>query len=82
MCDGFLEERAFLAVADNTPFVYPGVGLFVSFLKVFLVDPHVTTLADHRKMRGGYPGQFAPDFASVLFLMILREGKLDGGLQT
>lgn len=80
--DGFLEKRAFLAVADDTPFVHPGRGLFVSFLRGFLVGPHVTTLADHRKIRSGSPGHFAPDFDSVQFLTILRGGKLDGELQS
>jgi hypothetical protein len=27
--------------------VYPGGSLFVSFLRGFLIGPHVTTLADH-----------------------------------
>jgi hypothetical protein len=45
--DRFLEKRAFLAIADNTPVVHSGVSLFVSFLRGFLVGPHVTTLADH-----------------------------------
>lgn len=70
--DGFLEKRAFLAVADNTPIVHSGVRLFVSFLRGFLVGPHVTTLADHREIRGGSPSLFTPDFVSVRLLMILR----------
>ena len=80
--DGFLEKRAFLAIADNTPAVHSGVSLFVSFLRGFLVGPHVTTLADHRKIRSGSQGLFAPVFVSVRFLTILREGKLDGGMQS
>ena len=72
----------FFAVADNTPFMHPGGIVFVSFLRVFLVGPHVQPLADHRKMRRSSPGHFAPDFASVRFLTILREGKLDGGVQS
>ena len=63
--DGFLEKRAFFAVADNAPFVYSGGSLFVSFLRGFLVGPHVTTLADHQKIQSGSPGHFAPDFTSV-----------------
>src|SRR5688572_2938564 len=70
--DGFLEKRAFLAVADNTPIVHSGMRLFVSFLRGFLVGPHVTTLADHREIRGGSPSLFTPDFVSVRLLMILR----------
>ena len=70
--DGFLEKRAFLAVADNTPVVNSGMSLFVSFLRGFLVGPHFTTLADHRKIPSGSPGLFAPDFVSVRFLTILR----------
>ena len=45
--DGFFEKCAFLAVADNTPLMHPGGSLFVSFLRGFLVGPHVITLADH-----------------------------------
>ena len=67
MGDGFLEKRAFLAVADHTPVVHSG-SLFVSFLRGFLVGPHDTTLADHRKLRSGSPGHFAPNFMTVRFL--------------
>jgi hypothetical protein len=70
--DGFLEKRTFLAVADNTPFMRSGGSLFVSFLRGILIGPHVTTLADHRKMQSGFSGHFEPDVASVWFLTILR----------
>lgn len=53
MGDGFLEKGAFLAVTDNTPVVASGVSLFVSFLRGFLIGPHVTTLADHPSIRSG-----------------------------
>ena len=45
--DGFLEKRAFLAITDHPLLVYTGGSLFVSFLRGFLIGPHVTTLADH-----------------------------------
>jgi hypothetical protein len=70
--DGFLEKRAFLAIADNAPAVHSGVSLFVSFLRGFLIGPHVTTLADHQKIRSGSPGLFTPDFDSVRLLAMLR----------
>jgi hypothetical protein len=70
--DGFLEKRTFLAIADNTPIMHSGMRLFVSFLRGFLVGPHVTTLADHRNIRGGSPSLFTPDFVSVRFLTTLR----------
>jgi hypothetical protein len=56
--DGFLEKGAFLAVADNSPFMHAGGSLFVSFLGGVLVGPHVTTLADHGTMQSGSPGHF------------------------
>ena len=65
--DGFLEKRAFLAIADNPLLVYAGGSLFVSFLRGFLIGPHVITLADHRDIRGGSASHFAPEFASGLF---------------
>ena len=71
MGDGFLEKRAFLAVADHTPVVHSG-SLFVSFLRGFLVGPHDTTLADHWKVLSGFPGHFAPGFITVRSLRILR----------
>jgi hypothetical protein len=63
--DSFLEQRAFLAVADNTPFVHSGRSLLISFLKGFLIGPHGTTLSDHKQIQSGSPGHFAPDFTSV-----------------
>jgi len=58
MGDGFLEQRAFLAVADNTPFERPGGRLFVNLFGGFLVRPHVITLPDHTKMQSGFLGHF------------------------
>src|SRR6266550_2100760 len=80
--DCFLEKRAFLAVADNTPFVYLGRSLFISFLRGFFVGPHATTLADHHKIRSGSPSHFTLDFASVLFSTILRGDKLARDMQS
>ena len=59
MGDGFLEQRAFFAVADDTPFVQSGWRLFINLFGGFLVRPHVTTLADHRKMQSGFLRHFA-----------------------
>jgi hypothetical protein len=63
--DGFFEKRTFLAIADNAPVLHSGGSLFISFLKGFLISPHVITLADHRKIQSASPGQFAPDFVSL-----------------
>jgi hypothetical protein len=71
--DGFLEKCTFLAVAYNTPFLHPGRSLFVSFLRGFLIDSHVTTLADYCKIRSRSHGYFAPDFASVRLLTTVRK---------
>ena len=70
MGDGFLEKGAFLAIADNTPVVASGVGLFDSFLRRFLVGPHVTTLADHPSIRSGSPGLLVPDIVRVRLLRV------------
>jgi hypothetical protein len=61
--------------------VHPGGSLFIGFLRGFFVGPHVTTLADHHKMRSGSPSHFTLDFASVRFSTILRGDKRDRDVQ-
>jgi hypothetical protein len=63
--DGVFEERALLAVPDDTPLVPSGGILFIGFYGRFFVSPHVTTLADHSLIERGSTDCISQDTGSV-----------------
>jgi hypothetical protein len=74
----FLKKRAFLAIPDHTPFLRTGGNFFIRLLRGFLISPHVTTLADRRKMHSGSPGRFGPGYVSVQTFTIVQESNVTG----